>query len=122
MFRRDSPMMRALSPMDSPILREATLLNLNWGEGRFSMADVLGEPGLAHYTGLVPERGDFGYLLSHAIDVSRAGSLGAITLSVEDGNPAGRLYQRLGFIAAPEAPLEGALILRLDDHTATPLA
>ena len=38
------------------------MLNLNWETPRFSPADVLGDPKLEHYTRLVPDRGDFGFV------------------------------------------------------------
>ncbi|MBW8173693.1 GNAT family N-acetyltransferase [Ornithinimicrobium sp. Arc0846-15] len=57
------PLKRELTPADEALLREATLLNLNWSGQRFSMDDVLAEPSFAHYTRLVSGRGDFGVVV-----------------------------------------------------------
>ncbi|RVW00816.1 GNAT family N-acetyltransferase [Rhodococcus xishaensis] len=51
---------RELRSGDEAILLEATLINLNWNEARFSERDVLSKPEFAHYATVVPERGDFG--------------------------------------------------------------
>ncbi|MDL9944291.1 N-acetyltransferase [Gordonia sp. ABSL11-1] len=51
---------RHLGPDEKDLLVTATLGNLNWREGRFSRFDVLDNPTFAHYTRLVPDRGDFG--------------------------------------------------------------
>lgn len=45
---------------DGPILIEATLVNLNWGEARFNERDVLTTPEFVHYARVDLERGDFG--------------------------------------------------------------
>lgn len=50
------------NPVDTvALLTEATRLNVNWtGEERVDTAGVAADPGLAHYTQLRPQRGDFG--------------------------------------------------------------
>lgn len=54
---------RPLTAGDSPILRTATLTNLNWtGEERVTYRDVDEAPELRHYVDLRPERGDFGFV------------------------------------------------------------
>lgn len=56
-------MSRPLDATDAEILIEATLLNVNWCGPRFTRADVLNTPELAHYTRILDERGDFGHVL-----------------------------------------------------------
>jgi|GEM_PF-2336929 acetyltransferase, GNAT family len=51
---------RELTPEDACILREATLMNINWLGDRFTMQDVLKIPELSHYTIVDPDRGDYG--------------------------------------------------------------
>lgn len=51
---------RQLGSDDNPILLEATLVNLNWREARFTEQDVLTTPGFAHYARVDRGRGDFG--------------------------------------------------------------
>ena len=41
---------RELTPEDACILREATLMNINWLGDRFTMQDVLQIPEFSHYT------------------------------------------------------------------------
>ncbi|HZK06057.1 MAG TPA: GNAT family N-acetyltransferase [Actinomycetaceae bacterium] len=156
--------LRALTEADARILSEATLLNLNWSEPRFSEDDVHSNPHFRHYTELVPARGDFGYLLEdetgwvsvvwllfldhqdpgygyvddgipelsicttpmgrgqghglhimhRAIEEARTRRLGSISLSVEAGNPARRLYEQLGFQPVPDALNEGTMVLVID--------
>ena len=53
---------RALTGEDVPLLARATLGNLNWNERRFTVRDVEERPEFRHYTQLVPERGDFGFV------------------------------------------------------------
>lgn len=154
--------LRDLDEADAPILSQATLLNVNWSGERLSMHDVQNDPRLADYTKIVPERGDFGFvlhdhtwvsvvwllfldhrdpgfgfvrdgvpelsvstqpghrgvghgrrLISHVIDTARSRRLPAISLSVEAGNPAARLYERLGFTPVPDAPTPGTALLGL---------
>lgn len=52
-------------------------------------------------------------LLGAAVAEARRRSLPALSLSVEDGNPARRLYERSGFRPAPAAADPGALVLEL---------
>jgi GNAT superfamily N-acetyltransferase len=52
-------------------------------------------------------------LLEAALGEARRRSLGALSLSVEEGNPARRLYERLGFSPVPSARHPGTLALQL---------
>jgi ribosomal protein S18 acetylase RimI-like enzyme len=138
---------RALSAADRPLLREATLANMNWNGPRFTFEDVDAAPDISHYftsfptgrdVGLAYEDGDgvkavawlvflpatspgYGFvdadtpelcittfdgsrgrgigsaLLAELISQARSRGLGRISLSVEDGNPSRRLYERAGF-------------------------
>jgi GNAT superfamily N-acetyltransferase len=53
---------RPLSTVDEPLLVQATLGNVNWCSQRFTEEDVRGRPDFRHYTRLVLERGDFGFV------------------------------------------------------------
>lgn len=57
---------RPLSAVDEPLLARASLDNLNWSGERFTAHDVAHRREFAHYTQLVPERGDFGFVAEHA--------------------------------------------------------
>lgn len=57
---------RPLVPADEPLLAQATLGNLNWREHRFTERDVETRSDFRHYTQLVPERGDFGFIAERA--------------------------------------------------------
>ncbi len=59
--------------------------------------------------------GTGGALLRAAVTEARRRSIGALSLSVEDGNPSRRLYERLGFRPAPSAAHPGTLLLSLRD-------
>ena len=87
---------------------------------RYFTAD---DPGYGFVAETVPElsiwvgaehrgRGVGGMLLHRVVDVARSRGVGAISLSVEDGNPATRLYERQRFRAAPDGP-DGCLLLAL---------
>ncbi len=52
-------------------------------------------------------------LLGAAVAEARRRSLPALSLSVEEGNPARRLYERVGFRPAPAAADPGVLVLDL---------
>ena len=52
-------------------------------------------------------------LVAAAVAEARQRSLGAVSLSVEEGNPARRLYERLGFAPAAPARHPGTLLLEL---------
>ncbi|MBD8507546.1 GNAT family N-acetyltransferase [Hoyosella sp. G463] len=154
---------RALGPGDAAILVEATLINLNWNEPRFSRNEVLAKPEFAHYAAVAPERGDFGIvavegtrwvgavwvvflppedpgygfvdpqigelsvcvkeaargaglgreLITDAIAIARNRGQRGLSLSVEDGNPARSLYERLGFMDAGGEALPGTMVLEL---------
>lgn len=58
----DQVTLRPLVPAEDGLLAEATLGNLNWSGQRFTMQDVLERPEFRHYTRLVPDRGDFGFV------------------------------------------------------------
>ena len=52
---------RPLTERDVPLLRTATLVNVNWrGEERFTYRDIDRSPDLRHYYAFRPERGDVG--------------------------------------------------------------
>lgn len=81
------------------------------------------DPGYGFVADTIPElsiwvssehrgQGIGGRLLNRAVEVARSRSVTAISLSVEDGNPAARLYARHDFRPAPNgAP--GCLLLKL---------
>ncbi len=66
---------RLLDPDDGALLLNATLLNLNWCGERFTAQDVVGTPTLAHYTRLVPERGDLGVVAERPDDGDTPGGV-----------------------------------------------
>ncbi|MFE4078172.1 GNAT family N-acetyltransferase [Paenarthrobacter sp. YIM B13468] len=136
-----------LSADDRPLLRQATLANMNWNTSRFTYEDVDNSDELSHYFRHFPGDRDFGILdqatgrvrsvawlvflpesdpgygfvnadtpelsitafdgfrgqgigsavLGELIDIAKSRGVNAISLSVEDGNPARRLYERRGF-------------------------
>lgn len=51
---------RELTTEDTPLLETATLGTMNWCGPRFTLQDIRNKPELAHYTRLLPERGDLG--------------------------------------------------------------
>ncbi|MFW0181343.1 N-acetyltransferase family protein [Rothia sp. P5766] len=51
---------RELTATDTPLLETATLGTMNWCGPRFTLDDIRGKPEFAHYTRLIPERGDLG--------------------------------------------------------------
>ncbi|MBH0130163.1 GNAT family N-acetyltransferase [Salinibacterium sp. NK8237] len=53
---------RLLKESDRPVLREATLANMNWCGPRFSFADLDQSEELAHYYSAFPTGNDFGML------------------------------------------------------------
>ncbi|QYH35150.1 GNAT family N-acetyltransferase [Salinibacterium sp. M195] len=53
---------RQLKEFDRPLLREATLANMNWCGPRFSFADLDRSDELAHYYADFPTGNDFGML------------------------------------------------------------
>ena len=57
---------RPLGAHESRLLEEATLGNMNWCGPRFTAQDVRDRPEFAHYTRLVPQRGDFGVVADGA--------------------------------------------------------
>jgi GNAT superfamily N-acetyltransferase len=61
-------------------------------------------------------------LVGAAVAEARRRSLPALSLSVEDGNPARRLYERLGFRPVGAAAEPGTLLLELRDDGRRPRA
>lgn len=58
---------RQLTASDSPILRIATLTNMNWtGEERFTYRDIDQTPDIRHYFEFRSARGDFGFVAERA--------------------------------------------------------
>lgn len=53
---------RPLTPEDAPLLRAATLANVNWCGERFVEAEIDTNPHFARYCRLEPDRGDFGFV------------------------------------------------------------
>ena len=153
---------RELAPEDTAILRESTLMNINWSGQRFTLQDVLRTSELAHYTVFKPHRGDYGIvalqdqqwvgvvwvlylpqdapgfgfvasdigelsvcvrpgmrgaglgtkLIQHAIALARLQGKRGLSLSVEEGNPARKLYEKCGFADAGEDTESGTMILK----------
>jgi hypothetical protein len=60
---------RPLKAEDEPLLAHATLGNLNWSEERFTERDLNSRSEFGHYTQLVFERGDFGFVAECADEV-----------------------------------------------------
>lgn len=54
---------------DVDLLETATLGNVNWCSERFTIEDIRESSQLAHYTRLVPSRGDFGIVAQSDDDV-----------------------------------------------------
>jgi ribosomal protein S18 acetylase RimI-like enzyme len=52
--------LRQLTEHDRPLLRRATLANMNWNSSRFTFDDVDGMPEIAHYYTAFPAERDFG--------------------------------------------------------------
>ncbi|NDK31804.1 GNAT family N-acetyltransferase [Nesterenkonia sp. Hz 6-5] len=52
--------MRRLSSADRPLLREATLANMNWNGPKFTFDDVDAAPEISHYFTNFPSGRDFG--------------------------------------------------------------
>lgn len=93
------PRLRALSTVESELLVTATLGNMNWCGERFTRDDVVGRPEFAHYTRLVPERGDVGVVAEDPDTGDVLGVAWAQRLPIDDPG--------YGFIDAdtPEASL-----------------
>jgi GNAT superfamily N-acetyltransferase len=53
---------RSLTPEDAPLLRAATLANMNWCGERFVEAEIDTNPHFARYCRLELDRGDFGFV------------------------------------------------------------
>lgn len=54
-------------------------------------------------------------LVEAAVQEARQRSFPALSLSVEEGNPARRLYERLGFVPVPAARHPGTMLLAFGD-------
>lgn len=156
-------LLRTLTAADRPLLREATLANMNWSGERFSFDEIDAAPELSHYfmsfptgrdlglaaveggadvavgwlvhlpadnpgygfvdeetpelslTTFAPHRGRGlgGVLLAALVDAARERGIRAISLSVEDGNPARRLYERAGFAVVGRNGGSDTMLLRL---------
>lgn len=151
---------RPLAATDAPLLTQATLDNLNWSGMRFTAHDLEHGPEFAHYTHLVPERGDFGVvaerrgetvgvgwalflpatepgygfldeatpevslwvrqdtrrrgvgrtLLRRLQQEARERGVAGLTLSVETGNDARRLYAAEGFTPVAGREHDGVMV------------
>jgi GNAT superfamily N-acetyltransferase len=151
---------RPFAAVDEPVLLRATLDNLNWSEQRFTDRDVSGQSEFRHYTHLVLERGDFGFVaerdgevvgVAWALFLSAADpgygyvgdsipevslwvdedfrgiglgrvllrrllhdaigrGVGSLSLSVEAGNYAKRLYESEGFTTVPGRAHDGVMV------------
>lgn len=156
-------LLRPLTAADRPLLREATLANMNWNGPRFGFADIDEAPELSHYFTSFPDGGDFGFaalvdgaeagvawavllpasdpgygfvdtetpelslttfepyrgrgvgtaLLDALVQEARRRGLPALSLSVEDANPARRLYERAGFEVVGRNGGSDTMLLRL---------
>jgi hypothetical protein len=105
---------RFLNASDRPLLREATLANMNWCGLRFSFNDLDQSAELAHYYSTFPDSHDFGMLEENNGEVRAAArGLPGISLSVEDGNRARSLYSRLGFQVVGRSGNSDTMLLRL---------
>lgn len=139
---------RLLTDADRPLLRQATLANMNWSGRHFTAADVDASDEINHYFRTFPSARDLGVadvegetvrgvawlvflpvenpgygfvdadipelsittfegfrgqgvgtaLLIALLTFARARGVHAVSLSVEDGNGARRLYERAGFV------------------------
>lgn len=61
---------RTLSSADRPLLREATLANMNWNEPRFTFEDVDASPEISHYFASFPSGRDVGLAYVDGDDVT----------------------------------------------------
>lgn len=154
---------RQLVAADRPILRRATLANMNWVGPRFTFEDLDGLQEITHYFSTFPDRRDFGLveeedgiaravawlvflpaddpgygfvdagipelsittfggfrgqgigrnLLNQLIASAKARNLPGISLSVEDGNGARRLYEHLGFHVVGRSGNSDTMLLEL---------
>ncbi|MEO7722403.1 MAG: GNAT family N-acetyltransferase [Pseudolysinimonas sp.] len=150
---------------DRGLLRTATLANMNWGEARYTLDDVDGDPEISHYFDGFPGERDFGLvdidievatsravawlvflpadhpgygfvdadtpelsittfdgfrgrgigtgLLAQLIEEARGRGLSRISLSVEDGNRARHLYERMGFAVVGRSGASDTMLLDL---------
>lgn len=160
------PAIRHLTPADAPLLRIATLGNVNWSQERFSPSDVVERAEFAHYTHLDVGRGDFGFaaekngrpvgaawaiflpaedagygfvnvrtpevslwidagqrgqglgrfLLRRVKSEARSRGISHLSLSVEAGNFAKRLYESEGFRDIPGREPDGVMIWASQQH------
>ena len=166
LLRVTDPAVRHLTPADAPLLRIATLGNVNWDQERFSMSDVDERAEFAHYTHLDVARGDFGFatekngrpvgaawaiflpaedagygfvnvripevslwidagqrghglgrlLLRRVKSEARSRGISHLSLSVDAGNFAKRLYESEGFRDVPGRERDGVMIWASQNH------
>ena len=95
---------RDAGPEDAAFLLRALGWATNW-RGTEAGDSVLADPAISHYLDGWPRDGDFGV-------VAEQGGIPALSLSVENGNDAVRLYERVGF--RPAGRSGGALTMMLD--------
>lgn len=151
---------KKLRSSDIDILRESTLMNLNWPGERFTMQDLLGTAEFVRYIVMDARRGDYGVvactsqgqwvgtarvlylpqqnpgygfvapgigelgvsvqpearcvglgteLICDVVEIARVRGDRGVSLSVETGNPARKLYEKLGFVDAGGST--GAMLL-----------
>lgn len=67
--------LRALRADERDLLISATVGAMNWCGPRFTREDVVTRPEFAHYTRLVPSRGDRGIVADHAGSIGAAWAL-----------------------------------------------
>ena len=151
---------RELTPEDTGVLYEATLMNVNWPGERFTMQDLLNTAEFTRYIVMDARRGDYGVvactsqgqwvgtarvlylpqqnrgygfvapgigelgvsvqpeargvglgteLICDVVEIARVRGDRGVSLSVETGNPARKLYEKLGFVDAGGST--GAMLL-----------
>lgn len=87
--------LRDLRPVETELLRQATLTNLNWsGEQRFSFRDLDEDPALRHYYALVAARGDHGFVAKAQANSGAEVVLGVVWILFLDSTDPG-----YGFVA-----------------------
>ncbi len=77
-----SPLIRPLDGSETALLETATLGNMNWSGERISIDEIRAKPEYAHYTRIVPVRGDFGVVAE--IDGGAVGVAWAVFLPRSD--------------------------------------
>ncbi|GJF31118.1 hypothetical protein KNE206_38180 [Kitasatospora sp. NE20-6] len=156
--------LRPATGRDADFLADVLLEAFNWNGGRFTSAEMLRMPHIAHYVTGWPRAGDFGVvaeddagrpigagwartfpaddpgyghvapdvpeltlgvlpghrgrgvgsaLLDALVELAARSSVGLLSLSVEDGNPAVRLYAARGFTVVGREGESDTMLLRL---------